>query len=167
MLLLIRYESFDDALRDAARLVKSDPTAIETIDEKILSLAREDEIYHKVEKFLEGPANRPTRTINLVEFTGDDFEVLQNRVEKLRKTIDRDMNLSGEATGYCLTEDAAEMSDLWDLRKKGVGLLGNLPGERKSLAFVEDTAVPPEHLAEYIREFRQLLEKYGLEYGIF
>ena len=88
-------------------------------------------------------------------------------MEKLCNTIERDMSLCGEATVYYLSEDTAEMSDLWDLRKKGVGLLGNLPCERKPLAFVEDTTVPPEHLAEYIHEFRQLLEKYGLEDGIF
>jgi hypothetical protein len=53
------------------------------------------------------------------------------------------------------------------LRKKGVGLLGNTKGERKPLPFVEDTAVPPENLVDYIREFRTLLESYGLEYAMF
>ena len=48
-----------------------------------------------------------------------------------------------------------------------MGLLGNLPGERKPVAFVEDTAVPPEHLADYIREFRALLDRYGIEYGMY
>ena len=51
--------------------------------------------------------------------------------------------------------------------KKGVGLLGNTKGERKPLPFVEDTAVPPENLSDYIREFRTLLESYGLEYAMF
>ncbi len=53
------------------------------------------------------------------------------------------------------------------MRKKGVGLLGNTKGERKPLPFVEDTAVPPENLADYIREFRTLLESYGLDYAMF
>ncbi len=52
-------------------------------------------------------------------------------------------------------------------KKKGVGLLGNTKGRRKPIPFVEDTAVPPENLAAYIREFRDLLENFGLEYAMF
>ncbi|VEI48381.1 FAD linked oxidase domain-containing protein [Actinobacillus equuli] len=53
------------------------------------------------------------------------------------------------------------------MRKKAVGLLGNAKGWEKPIAFVEDTCVPPEHLADYIAEFRQLLDDHGLEYGMF
>ena len=48
-----------------------------------------------------------------------------------------------------------------------MGLLGNLAGERRPIPFVEDTAVPPEHLADYIKEFRAILDEYGLFYGMF
>ena len=51
--------------------------------------------------------------------------------------------------------------------KKAVGLLGNTDGTQKPLAFAEDTAVPPENLADYIGEFRQLLDSYNLHYGMF
>jgi len=51
-LLVVKYEHFDDALRDAQILVENDPAAIETIDEKILSLAKEDEIYLKIKDFI-------------------------------------------------------------------------------------------------------------------
>jgi len=53
------------------------------------------------------------------------------------------------------------------MRKKAVGLLGNTKGDRRPIAFVEDTAVPPEHLADYIAEFRAALDRRGLEYGMF
>ena len=55
-------------------------------------------------------------------------------------------------------EDAtlAEMDALWDLRKKSVGLLANIAGARRPVPFVEDTAVPPEHLPEFVAEFRSL-----------
>ena len=53
-LLVVKYETFDDALSDAEMLLKSDPAAIETIDEKILSLAKEDELYLKIEDFVAG-----------------------------------------------------------------------------------------------------------------
>ena len=73
----------------------------------------------------------------------------------------------GQAIGYYATQDAEEMNHLWDLRKKGAGLLGNAQGNRRPLPFVEDTAVPPENLAAYIAEFTALLDAQGLEYGMY
>ena len=60
-----------------------------------------------------------------------------------------------------------EMDNLWTLRKKGVGLLGNQSGDRKPIAFIEDTAVPPQCLPRYIHNFKALLDEYGLEYAMF
>ncbi len=59
------------------------------------------------------------------------------------------------------------MSAIWDMRKKSVGLLGNMQGDKRPIAFVEDTAVPPENLADYIAEFRAALDARGLTYGMF
>ena len=166
-LIVVKYESFDDALRAAGILVQSDPTAIETVDEKILGLAREDEIYHKVKDFVADEGSRPTRTINLVEFSGNEKSEVKAKVDQLAQIIYERKKISGEATGFYRTEIPEEIKDLWNLRKKGVGLLGNTKGRRKPIPFVEDTAVPPENLAAYIREFRDLLESFGLEYAMF
>ena len=172
-LLVVKYESFDDALRDAEILVESDPTAIETIDEKILSLARTDEIYNKIKSFIadetdnSGTKTRPTRTINLIEFSGNNKNKLEKRIASLCKIIEQNKNESGKATGYYKTTDPKEINDLWNLRKKGVGLLGKTIGERKPIPFVEDTAVPVKNLARYISEFKKLLDSYDLEYAMF
>ncbi|MBC8258978.1 MAG: FAD-binding oxidoreductase [SAR324 cluster bacterium] len=172
-LLVVKYETFDDALRDAELLVESDPAAIETIDETILSLAKEDQIYLKIKDYIADEQTetrgktRKTRTINLVEFCGSNKSKLEKQLTELCKIIAAKKNKSGEATGYFRTADPAEIRDLWSLRKKGVGLLGNTKGRRKPLPFVEDTAVPPENLASYIKEFRALLESYDLEYAMF
>ncbi|MFO0751689.1 MAG: FAD-linked oxidase C-terminal domain-containing protein, partial [Myxococcota bacterium] len=61
----------------------------------------------------------------------------------------------------------ADRKALWQLRAKGVGLLGNTKGRRKPVPFVEDTVVPPERLAEYVAEFRAILDAEGLTYGMF
>jgi hypothetical protein len=53
------------------------------------------------------------------------------------------------------------------MRKKAVGLLGNMKGDKRPIPFVEDTAVPPENLADYIAEFRAALDRRGLAYGMF
>ena len=166
-LLVVKYERFDDALAAAELLVESDPAAIETIDEKILELAKEDEIYPKVRDFLTDEGDRPTRTINLVEFIGDTPEQLSQKITELCAQLDANRSAPGQATGYYRTTTPGEMGDLWNLRKKGVGLLGNTKGARKPIPFVEDTCVPPKNLAAYIREFRALLESYGLDYAMF
>ena len=172
-LLLIKYENFDDALSDAEILVESDPSAIETIDEKILSLAKTDEIYNKIKSFIadetdnSGEKIRPTRTINLIEFSGNNKNKLEQRIESLSKIVEKNKNVSGKATGYYKTTDPREINDLWNLRKKGVGLLGKTEGERKPIPFVEDTAVPVKYLARYISDFKKLLDSYDLEYAMY
>ncbi len=70
--------------------------------------------------------------------------------------------------GYQVTSDLASINKLYAMRKKAVGLLGNTDGSQKPLAFAEDTAVPPpENLADFISEFRDLLDSYNLHYGMF
>ena len=59
------------------------------------------------------------------------------------------------------------MDNLWELRKKGVGLLGAMKGERKPIPFIENTTVAPEMLAEYIKELTVLLDSYDIKYGMF
>ena len=61
--------------------------------------------------------------------------------------------------------DAADaVTRIWGMRKKAVGLLGNMKGNARPIPFVEDTAVPPENLADYIAEFRAALDRRGLVY---
>jgi len=166
-LLALRYPSFDLALRGAEELVKLDPAAIETIDDKILGLAEADPIYHLVGPLLQASEGETVKAINLVEFIGDDGDVLHQKMSQVIKSIKKQIHEGSGPTGYYKATATEEINALWELRKKGVGLLGNTKGNRRPVAFVEDTVVPPKHLADYIREFRALLEKHGLEYGMF
>ncbi len=166
-LLVLKYPSFDDALAGAEWLVATDPGSIETLDETVLTLARGDVIYDQVREFLADGAGETTRAINLVEYSGDDEVTVKSRVDALFAEIARRRGTPGAPHGHALTWKAGERESLWNLRKKGVGLLGNAPGPRKPVPFVEDTVVPPEHLQSYVREFRALLDAEGLRYGMF
>ncbi|OOV85834.1 FAD-binding oxidoreductase, partial [Oceanospirillum linum] len=68
---------------------------------------------------------------------------------------------------YMRASGAGEIGKIWAMRKKAVGLLGNAEGEKRPIPFVEDTAVPPENLADFIMEFRALLDSHNLAYGMF
>jgi FAD/FMN-containing dehydrogenase/Fe-S oxidoreductase len=166
-LLVLRYPSFDAALASAEWLVGTDPGSVEAIDETVLTLAKNDVIYDEVRTFLEDRDAETTRAINLVEYCGDDEVGVQAKVDGLFTEIARRRGTLGAPLGHALTWKANERASLWNLRKKGVGLLGNTPGARKPVPFVEDTVVPPEHLQAYVREFRALLDAEGLRYGMF
>ncbi|MEM6994997.1 MAG: FAD-binding and (Fe-S)-binding domain-containing protein [Myxococcota bacterium] len=166
-LLAIRYASFDDALRAAEVLVASDPGAIETVDDTIVSLAKQDVIWTRIAHLVGGVDEPPMAAINLVEFESDEAAHVDAKVAALTATLDAERASGSGAIGYTVATAANDIAALWSLRKKGVGLLGNTKGERRPVPFVEDTAVPPHRLAEYITEFRALLDRHGLRYGMF
>lgn len=166
-LVAIRYATFDDALSAAELLVATDPGAIETIDDTIIRLARNDAIWDKVSHLLEDTGTVHTAAINLVEFSGTVPEQVDAKVTELVAVLEAKMGQPGQGIGYIVAPGPTDIASLWELRKKGVGLLGNAEGERRPIAFVEDTAVHPEQLAAYIREFRAILDEAGLTYGMF
>jgi FAD/FMN-containing dehydrogenase/Fe-S oxidoreductase len=166
-LFVLRYATFDDALASAEWLVRTDPGSVETLDGTVLGLARQDVIYDQVREFLADDAPEATGAINLVEYAGDDEALVRAKVDALVAEMDRRRGTPGAPHGHAVTWKPSERESLWNLRKKGVGLLGNAPGARKPVPFVEDTIVPPEHLQSYVREFRALLDAEGLRYGMF
>ncbi|MEQ6915923.1 D-2-hydroxyglutarate dehydrogenase YdiJ [Halomonas aquatica] len=174
----VRYAGFMEALRDAKALMGSGdashaqpqvhPTSIETVDDTVLLLAMEDFVWDSVAEFF--PAgDTPVRGINLIEFNDDDPERLAERVEAFCRHLKQDATV--ERLGYTLAEGREPIQRVYGMRKRAVGLLGNArvdeKGEKRPIPFVEDTAVPPEHLADFIAEFRAALDARGLSYGMF
>lgn len=165
VLVNVRYSSFMDALRDANALLAQKPLSIETVDSKVLLLAMKDIVWHSVAEYFPADAERPTLGINLVEFSGEDLAEVNARVASFVAHLQTDTTI--ERLGHTLAEGAAAVTRVYAMRKRSVGLLGNVEGEVRPQPFVEDTAVPPEKLADYITEFRALLDSHGLAYGMF
>ena len=163
----IKYDSFDSALRHSPSLVKAKATSVETIDSEVLNLAKQDIIWHSVSALITDVPDKVMDGINIVEYNGENVEALAAQVAKLTAQLDLDIQGDSGVIGYQITSDLASINKLYAMRKKAVGLLGNTPGTQKPLAFAEDTAVPPENLADFIGEFRTLLDGYGLHYGMF
>lgn len=163
----IKYDSFESALRNAPLMVAAQATSVETVDSKVLNLAREDVIWHSVHELIEDVPGHELLGLNIVEFASSD-EQQQQRLEALIQQLDTQM-AAGEngIIGYQLCDDLASIQRIYAMRKKAVGLLGNTKGAQKPIPFTEDTCVPPEHLADYIMEFRALLDSHQLQYGMF
>jgi len=161
----IRYASFMDALRDAQALMQQRPLSIETVDSKVLTLAMKDSVWQRVASYFPGDSDCPTLGINLVEFSTDDEGELEQRVQAFCHHLQSDKSV--RRLGHTLAIGTEAVDAVYAMRKRAVGLLGNVEGEARPQPFVEDTAVPPEHLADYIAEFRELLDSHGLQYGMF
>ena len=168
-LINVNYRDFNVALRDATQLMKAEPTSIETVDSKVLNLAMNDIVWHSVSEFFPAPASgEKIQGINLVEYTANTEDELKADVKKLSDLLDaaaQDIHTGRISYSIAWGNDA--VNKIWGMRKKAVGLLGNVEGEIRPVPFVEDTAVPPENLADFIAEFRAVLDEYNLTYGMF
>lgn len=163
-LVAVRYANFHMALVDVQRLLPSQPAAIEILDDKVLALAQQDIIWSGIESVLGGVTAVPVRGLNFVEFVGDSMAAVAQQVAALEALLG---DGSERALDWAIVTDAATIAQLWTLREKAVGLLARQSGPRQGTPFVEDTAVPPEKLADYVAELRALLDGHGLSYGMF
>ncbi|WP_180269713.1 D-2-hydroxyglutarate dehydrogenase YdiJ [Erwinia amylovora] len=167
-LINIKYDSFDSALRNAPLMVEAKALSVETVDSKVLNLAREDIVWHSVSELITDVADKEMLGLNMVEFAGNDRALIDSQVESLCQRLDMLIaRQEGGVIGYQLCDDVSGIERIYGMRKKAVGLLGNAKGSAKPIPFVEDTCVPPHHLADYIADFRALLDGHNLSYGMF
>src|SRR5439155_490499 len=144
--------------REVARI--RDAYADELTDKMILDLARDNIEQSQRMGFVQGdPA-----AILIVEYAGASDDEVRAKVAELEARRAR------ERFGYAATLafDPAEQQSIWKLRKAGLGLLLGMKGDKKPIAFVEDTAVHPKHLAEFVPRFREIFAKHdvvGAYYG--
>jgi len=164
----VKYDSFDSALRNAPFMVEAKALSVETVDSKVLNLAREDIVWHSVSQLITDIPGKEMLGLNIVEFAGDDGELIDQQVTTLCQRLDSLIaQRSGGVIGWQVCDKLADIERIYNMRKKAVGLLGNAKGQAKPIPFAEDTCVPPQHLADYIVEFRALLDSHHLSYGMF
>ena len=164
----VKYDSFPSALRNAPFMVQAHALSVETVDSRVLGLARADIIWHSVKDLIQDVPGKDLQGLNIVEFADTDEDAHKAKVAELCRRIDG-LLARGEAgvIGYQVCDHLPSIETIYAMRKKSVGLLGNAEGRKKPVAFTEDTAVPPESLADFIMEFRALLDAHGLDYGMF
>jgi FAD/FMN-containing dehydrogenase/Fe-S oxidoreductase len=129
--------------------------AIELTDDIILNCTLENIEQRKNRFFIEGDP----KAILTIEFSAESVEQLQEKAKKL----EADLRSSGYGYHFPFYTEKESIRRIWELRKAGLGLLSNIPGEKRNVTVIEDTAVAPEYLPDYIREFDRLIAKYGLK----
>src|SRR5439155_484972 len=157
---ITHYRDLQEALESSQSILETGPYAVELTDKMILDLARENIEQSQRMGFVRGdPA-----AILIVEYAGESDAEVRAKVAELEARRQR------ERFGYAATLafDPAEQQSIWKLRKAGLGLLLGMKGDKKPIAFVEDTAVHPKHLAEFVPRVRQIFAKHdavGAYYG--
>ncbi|NEK18102.1 FAD-binding and (Fe-S)-binding domain-containing protein [Rhizobium leguminosarum] len=163
-LINIRYNDFNAALEDARTLTALKVASVETVDEKVLGLAKTDIVWNDIGQFFPDDAASSANGINIVEILADDEAELERKLDEVTAALGSG---NPDRLGHTIARRHRDIEAIWTMRKRAVGLLGNVDGPLRPVPFVEDTAVPPENLAAYIREFRALLDGAGLSYGMF
>lgn len=167
-LLVIKYDNFFSALKNAVDLIKAGALSVETVDSKVLGLAKKDAIWLSVQDYIKEVPGFEIAGLNIVEFAGQDEDEEHRKLTVLLKNLEeRSKTQDGGILGVQQVSTPEGIAAVYGMRKKSVGLLGNAAGARKLVPFTEDTVVPPEHLADYIKEFRGLLDSKEVPYGMF
>lgn len=152
-LLCVHFNTIDESLRANLIGLKYRPSASELIDHYILECTKENIEQRKNRFFVQGDPG----AILVIEFLRNTREEILAITEK----VEAEMRAAG--LGYhfpvLFGEDTKK---IWTLRKAGLGLLGNLPGDEKAVPVIEDTAVDVNDLPAYIREFNEILARHGL-----
>ncbi len=148
------FPTFRAAMEAAQHLVALGPTAVELVDRTMIDLARANAAFRPtIEAALIGmPA-----AILLVEFSGDDRAELLRRLKALVECV-AGLGLPGAVVEM---PDEAPQKALWEVRKAGLNIMMSLKGDGKPVSFIEDCAVPLEHLAEYTAALSEVFARHG------
>lgn len=159
-LALVSFASVDAAIEVVPSILTTGPSAVELVDDVVIEAALNNiECRAYVEAFPRLPGSprvEDLRGVLYVEYHEASEDAVRAKFAALRGVLAG----KGEVAIREVT-DAPGMASAWKLRKAGEPLLHGLPGKRKPLTFVEDNAVPPERLGEFVREFRKIVEREG------
>jgi FAD/FMN-containing dehydrogenase/Fe-S oxidoreductase len=151
---IVNFPDFHGAMDAAQHIVKLGPTAVELVDRTMIELSLENPAFRPViETALIG---RPA-AILLVEFSGDAKDALLPKLKDLADLIG-ELGLPGAVVP--MPEDTPQKA-LWEVRKAGLNIMMSLKGDGKPVSFIEDCAVPLEHLAEYTDALTEVFARHG------
>ncbi len=158
-LLVVQFTSLLDALAAAPGVLTHGPSALEVIDRYVLDSTKLNPDASRLRDFLHGDPG----AILIIEFYGDNAAELPSRLDAL----EADLKRHDRGNHYVRATDSAAQARIWKLRKLALGLSMAEKGDAKAISFVEDTAVDPKHLHDYIAEFLEIIRRHGATAGVY
>ncbi len=159
-LMTIEFDHLLDALGATPLVLAHGPSAVEVMDDFILSHARGHAILDAQRKSM---IQRHGSSLLCVEFYGDSLDALVARMEAL----ERDLTGAHPACRIRHVIDLAKQASIWSFREAALGLSTAMKGDGKAISFVEDTAVAPEKLRDYIERFIAIVRRHGTTAGVY
>ncbi len=151
---VVNFPSFYKAMESAQHIVKLKPTAVELVDRTMIELARANPAFRPViERALIGEPE----AILLVEFAGEEREPQLRDLQRLVELMG-DLGLPKSVVEM---PEPGPQSALWEVRKAGLNIMMSMKGDGKPVSFIEDCAVPLEHLANYTQRLTDVFTKHG------
>ena len=151
---VVNFPSFYKAMDSAQHIVKLKPAAVELVDRTMIELARANPAFRPViERALIGKPE----AILLVEFAGEEREDQMRDLARLVELMG-DLGLPGSVVEM---PEPGPQAALWEVRKAGLNIMMSMKGDGKPVSFIEDCAVPLEHLADYTQRLTDVFEKHG------
>ena len=151
VLAVLHFDGLLEALECGTEILELEPSAVELVDEMVMDLARKSLEYSRRMHFVQGEP----KALMIVEFSGESEKEVLSKLDALEARI------GASAKPMVRVVDAAAQANVWKVRKAALPLLLGLPGDRKPIAFVEDTAVAPERVPDFIRRFEEILGRHG------
>ncbi|MDA0194419.1 MAG: FAD-binding protein [Bacteroidetes bacterium] len=156
---VVHYAKLLEAIQAVETMLQFNPSAVEILDHVVIGLSRENLITKRHCHFIEGnPA-----AILIVEFYGDTQQDVMQRAEAMIA----DQKAHNFGYTYPLFPEGSDYEDVWVVRKKGLGLMLGLKGDKKPLPFIEDAGIPSQHLPEYIDRVLKICKKHGTEVAMY
>ena len=147
------FNTIDEALRANLIALQFNPSASELMDHYILECTKANPEQRQNRFFVEGDPG----AILVVELRSDSAEDLASQAQACEAAMRK------AGLGYHFPfVTGGDVKKVWDLRKAGLGLLSNLPGDEKAVAVIEDTAVDVNDLPAFIAEFNEILQANNL-----
>lgn len=154
-LVCAHFKTLEEALLGNLIALKHKPTAIELMDDTIMQCTKANREQNKNRFFVKGdPA-----ALLMIEFSFETKDELISTASALEK----DFSEAGLGYHFPLVTGVDKIKRVWALRTAGLGLLSNIPGDRKGVPGIEDTAVLPKYLPDYVADLKIVLKKLGLE----
>jgi Fe-S oxidoreductase len=151
---VVNFTNFYKAMDSAQHIVKLRPTAVELVDRTMIELARANPAFRPViERALIGNPE----AILLVEFAGEEREAQVRDLARLVELMG-DLGLPGSVVEM---PEPRPQAELWEVRKAGLNIMMSMKGDGKPVSFIEDCAVPLEHLADYTQRLTDVFTKHG------
>ncbi|WP_422015595.1 FAD-binding and (Fe-S)-binding domain-containing protein [Reyranella sp.] len=151
---VVNFPSFYKAMDSAQHIVKLKPAAVELVDRTMIELARANPAFRPViERALIGQPE----AILLVEFAGEEREDQLRDLARLVELM-ADLGMPGSVVEM---PEPRPQSELWEVRKAGLNIMMSMKGDGKPVSFIEDCAVPLEHLADYTQRLTDVFGKHG------